>query len=53
LLVILVKEDGKKGIYFIIYLKQVLKVVVFPFYNFLTPEQKAEFIFIKDRAKVH
>jgi hypothetical protein len=51
--VILVKEDRKKGICFIAYLKQVFKVVVFPFYNSLTLEQKAEFIFIEDKAKVH
>jgi hypothetical protein len=51
--VILVKEDKKKGIYSIIYLKQVFKAIVFLFYNSLIPEQKAEFIFIKDGAKVH
>jgi hypothetical protein len=53
LLVVLVKEEGKKGICSTAYLNQVLKAVVFPFYNSLTLEQKAEFMFIKDRAKVH
>jgi hypothetical protein len=51
--VILAKEDRKKGIYSTIYLKQVLEAVVFPFYNSLTLEQKAKFIFIEDKAKVH
>ena len=49
---ILVKEDRKKVIYSIVYLKQVLEAIVFPFYNSLTLEQKAEFIFI-DKAKVY
>jgi hypothetical protein len=49
----LVKEPGKKGIYSIAYLNQVLKAVIFLFYNTLTDKQKAEFIFIEDRAKIH
>jgi len=48
-----VKEDRKKGICSIIYLNKVLKVVIFPFYNSLTDEQRAKFIFIEDGAKVH
>lgn len=52
-LVFLVKEDGKKGICSTAYLKQVLEAVVFPFYDSLTDEQKAEFIFIEDGSKVH
>ncbi len=35
------------------YLNQVLKAVVFPFYNKLSDKQKEEFIFIEDSAKVH
>ena len=50
---ILVKEEGKKGICSTAYLNQVLEAVIFPFYNLLTPKQKGEFIFIEDRAKVH
>jgi hypothetical protein len=51
--VVLVKEEGKKGICSTAYLNQVLEAVVFPFYDSLTLEQKAEFIFMEDRAKVH
>jgi hypothetical protein len=51
--VFLVKEPGKKGICSTAYLNQVLEAVVFPYYNSLTPEQKVEFIFIEDGAKVH
>jgi len=35
------------------YLNQVLKAVIFPYYDSLTPEQQAEFIYIEDGAKVH
>jgi hypothetical protein len=52
-LVFLVKELGKKGICSIAYLNQVLEAVIFPFYDTLTDDQKAEFIFIEDRAKIH
>jgi hypothetical protein len=51
--VFLVKEPGKKGICSTVYLNQVLEAVVFLYYNSLTPEQKAEFIFIEDGAKVY
>jgi len=51
--VISIKEERKKGIYFIIYLKQVFKAIIFLFYNSLTLEQKAKFIFIMDKAKVY
>jgi hypothetical protein len=51
--VFLVKEPKKKGICSTAYLNQVLKTVVFSFYNSLTPKQQEKFIFIKDRAKVY
>ena len=35
------------------YLNQVLKAVVFPFYNKLSDKQKEEFIFMEDGVKVH
>jgi hypothetical protein len=31
----------------------VLESIIFPYYDSLTEEQKEEFIFIEDRAKVH
>jgi len=52
-LIFLVKEEGRRGIYSAVYLNQVLKAVVFPFYNKLSDKQKEEFIFIEDSAKVH
>ena len=52
-LVFLVKELGRKGICSVAYLNQVLKVVVFPFYNTLMDKQKGEFIFMEAGAKVH
>ena len=52
-LVFLVKEHGKKGICSTVYLNQVLKAVIFPYYDSLTPEQQAEFIYMEDGAKVH
>jgi hypothetical protein len=52
-LVFLVKEPGRRGICSTAYLKQVLEAVIFPFYDSLTDEQKAEFIFMEDGSKVH
>ena len=52
-LVFLVKEPGRKGIYSQAYLNQVLKAVVFPYYDKLSTKQKVEFRFMEDRAKVH
>ena len=52
-LVFLVKEPGKKGICNTAYLNQVLEAVIFPFYDTLTDDQKAEFIFMEDRAKIY
>jgi hypothetical protein len=52
-LVFLVKEPGRKGICSTAYLNQVLEAVFFHYYDSLTPEQKAEFIFMEDGAKVH
>jgi hypothetical protein len=51
--VFLVKEEGKKGVCSTVYLNQVLKAVVFPYYNSLTPKQQEEFLFIEDRTKVY
>jgi hypothetical protein len=47
-----VKEPRRKGICSQAYLNQVLKAVVFPFYDQLSDKQKEEFIFIEDGAKV-
>ena len=52
-LVFLVKELGKKGVYSIAYLNQVLNPVIFPQFNSLSVKQKEEFLFIEDRAKIH
>jgi hypothetical protein len=48
-----VKEPGRRGICSTAYLNQVLEAVIFPFYDSLTDEQKAEFIFMEDGSKVH
>jgi hypothetical protein len=40
-LVFLVKEEGKKGICSTAYLNQILKAMVFPFYNSLTNKQRS------------
>ena len=53
LLVFLVKEPGKKGVCSQAYLNQMLKAVVFPYYDKLSAKQKAEFRFMEDGAKVH
>jgi transposase len=52
-LIFLVKEPKKKGIYSIAYLNQVLNPIVFPWFDSLTAEQKEEFLFMEDRAKIH
>jgi hypothetical protein len=49
----LVKEPGKKGIYSIAYLNQVLNPVVFPWFDSLSAKQKEEFLFMEDGAKIH
>jgi hypothetical protein len=51
--VFFVKEEGKKGVCSTVYLEQVLKSIVFLYYNSLTKKQQKEFIFIEDRSKVY
>ena len=46
-------EDGKQGICSTAYLNQVLKEVVFPYYDSLKRAEKRDFIFIEDGVKVH
>jgi transposase len=52
-LIFLVKEPGRKGICSTAYLNQVLKPVVFPWFDSLTTEQKKEYMFMEDGAKIH
>ena len=53
LLIFLVKEPGMKGICSIVYLKQVLEPMVFPWLDSLTAKQKEEFFFMEDGAKIY
>ena len=52
-LVFLVKEPGRRGICSTAYTNQVLNDVIKPYYDSLTSEQKQEFIYMEDGAKVH
>lgn len=52
LLVFLEGIEGKRGIWSMAYLEQVLKEVIFPYYNSLKEKKEEEFIFIEDGAKV-
>jgi transposase len=47
------KGAKKKGICSIAYLNQVLNPIVFPWFDSLIVEQKEEFLFMEDRAKIH
>jgi hypothetical protein len=49
----LVKEEGKKGVCSTVYLEQVLKPIVFLYYNSLTKKQQKKFIFIEDGSKLY
>jgi hypothetical protein len=51
--VFLTKEEGMYDICSTAYLKQVLKRVVFLYYDLLDEDEKEEFIFIEDSSKVH
>jgi transposase len=52
-LIFMEKKPGRKGICSQAYLEQCLETVIFPWYDALDENQKAEVIFIEDRAKVH
>ena len=53
LLIFMVKEEGRKGIYSQAYLNQVLEPVIFPFQALLSDEQKQEQHFMEDGLKVY
>jgi hypothetical protein len=50
---ILIKKERMRDICNSAYLKQVLKEMVFLYYDLLDKNRKVEFIFIKDKAKVY
>ena len=52
-LVFLTRVEGKRGICSTAYLNQVLKDIVFPYYDSLKGSRKRDFIFMEDGAKVH
>lgn len=47
------REEEKRGICNIAYIKQVLNSVIRPYYNSFINKQKEEFIYIKDEVKEH
>ena len=47
------REEEKRGICNIAYIKQVLNSVIRPYYNSFINKQKQEFIYIKDEVKEH
>jgi len=51
--VFLEKVPRKKGICNIVYTKQVLEVVISPYFVSSSLEEQERFIFIKDSAKVY
>ena len=52
-LVFLEKNEDRKGVCSQVYLEQVLKRVIFPYYDSVGEKQKEEFIFMEDGSKVH
>jgi hypothetical protein len=53
LLVFIKHLPGKRGIYNTAYLQQVLEPVVFELRDNMTKDERLEYIFMEDRAKVH
>ena len=53
LLVFLTPLEGKKGIYSKAYLQQVLEPIIFPLWDSIDEEERAQYVFIENRAKIH